>query len=199
MDTSDRSSQDVAATAILDLVLTAPPSTERTVLDDPSRRAKKIARSAARKASLLSGSLALPPGLLGWLTVLPEIYGVWKVQAQMISDIAAVYGKRSNLRREHMIYCLFKHVAAQLLRDVVVRVGERVIVQQTSLKIFQTLVQKLGVQLTTTVIGKSASRFIPLLGAATVSAYSYFDTLQVAKTAVDLFESDLVFDMPAGP
>lgn len=181
---------------ILDLVLIAPTTTEQTVLDDPARRARKIARSAARKASLLSGSLALPPGLLGWLTVLPEIYGVWKVQAQMISDIAAVYGKRSTLRREHLVYCLFKHVAAQLLRDVVVRVGERVIVQQTSVKIFQTLVQKLGVQLTTTVISKSASRFIPVLGAAGVGAYAYFDTLQVARTAVELFESDLVFDIP---
>ena len=167
------------------------------MLDDPARRAKTIARAAARKASLLSGSLTLPPGLLGWLTVLPEIYSVWKVQAQMISDIAAIYGKRSRLRPEHMVYCLFKHVAAQLLRDVVVRVGERVIVQTISLRLFQTLVQKLGARVTTAVVSKSALRFIPLLGAAGVSAYSYFDTLQVAKTAVNLFENDLVIEMPA--
>lgn len=95
------------------------------------------------------------------------------------------------------MYCLFKHVAAQLLRDVVVRVGERVIVQTISLRLFQTLVQKLGARVTTAVVSKSALRFIPLLGAAGVSAYSYFDTLQVAKTAVNLFENDLVIEMPA--
>lgn len=197
MGKPERSPQESAAQVILDLVLAAPPTAERAVLDQPSLRAKKIARSAARKASLLSGSLALPPGLMGWLTVLPEIYGVWKVQAQMVSDIAAVYGVRSHLRREHMVYCLFKHVAAQVMRDVIVRVGERVIIQETSIKLFHTIVQKMGAQVTTAVVSKSASRFVPLLGAAAVSAYAYFDTLQVAKTAVDLFENNLVFDMPA--
>jgi hypothetical protein len=35
---------------------------------------------------------------------------------------------------------------------------------------------------------------VPLLGAVTVGAYAYFDTAQVAKTAIDLFERDIVID-----
>jgi hypothetical protein len=179
--------------AIFDLVLRVPPSDEQT-LDLPAQRAHAISRSAARTASLIASSLSLPPGFLGWLTVLPELVGVWKLQAQMVSDIAAVYGKQKTLGREQMLYCLFKHVSAQLFRDVVVRVGERVVVQQTSLKILQSLAQQLGVQLTKTVISKSAARFVPLLGAVGVGAYAYFDTLQVAKTAVALFEQDIIID-----
>ena len=193
-----RMPQEVVANAMLDLVLTVPSSSQKAVAQ-PATHARKIARTAARKASLISGSLALPPGLLGWLTVLPELFGVWKVQAQMVSDIASVYGKRGTLNREKMLYCLFKHVSAQLLRDIAVRVGERVIIRETSLKFLQTVVQKLGAQVTTAVIGKSASRFVPLLGAMGVSAYAYFDTLQVAKNAVDLFESAVIIDAPATP
>jgi hypothetical protein len=181
------------AAAIFDLVIQVPPSADRA-LEQPAARAHAVSRAAARKASLLAASLSLPPGILGWLTVLPELLRVWKLQAQMVSDIASVYGKQKTLGHEQMLYCLFKHVSAQLFRDVVVRVGERVVVQQTSLKILQSLAQQVGIKLTKTIVSKGAARFVPLLGAVSVGAYAYFDTLQVAKTAVELFERDITID-----
>lgn len=187
------------AGAIFDLVLSVPTSTE-SALQNPVARAKVISRSAARNASLLSGSMALPPGFLGWLTVLPELYGVWKLQAQMVSDIASIYGKQSTLSSEQMLYCLFKHVSAQLFRDVVVRVGERVVVREASLKVLQAIAQQVGVKVTQAVLGKSISRFVPLIGAVGVGAYAYFDTLQVAKNAVELFERDMIIEAePVAP
>lgn len=179
--------------AVLALVLQVP-QTDEQAMALPAERAHAIARSAARTASVVSGSLSLPPGFLGWLTVIPELVGIWKLQAQMVSDIAGVYGKRKTLGREQMLYCLFKHVSAQLLRDVVVRVGERVVVQQTSLKVLQSIAQQIGVQVSKTVLSKGVSRFVPLLGAVGVGAYAYFDTLQVAKTAVELFEQTTIID-----
>lgn len=179
--------------AILDLVLQVP-TTRESALDQPARRAHTLARQAARNASLMAGSLSLPPGFLGWLTVIPELVGVWRLQAQMVSDIAGVYGKQKNLGREQMLYCLFKHVSAQLFRDVVVRVGERVLVRETSLKFLQALAQTIGVKVTQTVIRKGAARFVPLLGAVGVGAYAYFDTLQVAQNAVELFERDIIIE-----
>jgi len=59
----------------------------------------------------VAGTLALPPGPLGWMTILPEMVGVWKIQAQMVADIAALYGKTATLTQEQMLYCLFKHTA----------------------------------------------------------------------------------------
>jgi hypothetical protein len=112
-----------------------------------------------------------------------------------VSDIAAVYGKHATLGREQMIYCLFKHVSAQLFRDVVVRVGERYVVQTASLGFIQSAARLLGVKVTQRIIGKSAGRFVPLLGAIGVSAYAYFDTQQVAKTAIDLFTKEIVIDI----
>lgn len=182
--------------AVMALVLQVPDSNE-PVGQHPAERAHAIARNAARTASVLSGSLSLPPGFLGWLTVLPELVGVWKLQAQMVSDIAAVYGQRKTLGREQMLYCLFKHVSAQLLRDVVVRVGERVVVQQTSLKVLQNIAQQIGMQVSKAVLSKGVARFVPLLGAVGVGAYAYFDTLQVAKTAVELFERASIIDETA--
>lgn len=182
--------------AVLELVLHVPQSTEST-LAQPAERAHAIARTAARTASLVSGSLSLPPGFFGWLTVVPELVGIWKLQAQMVSDIASVYGKSKTLGREQMVYCLFKHISAQLFRDVVVRVGERVVIRQTSLRFLQNVAQQVGLQVSKVLISKGVSRFVPLLGAVSVGAYAYFDTLQVAKTAVELFERDLVIEADA--
>ena len=182
------------ADAMLQLVLQVPGSTE-PVRSHPAERAHAIARKAARTASVVSGSLALPPGIFGWLTVMPELVGVWKLQAQMVSDIASVYGKSKTLGREQMLYCLFKHMSAQVFRDVVVRVGERFVVKQASLKVLQALAQQLGIKVTKSVISKGASRFVPLVGAVGAGVYAYFDTLQVAKTAVELFERETVVDI----
>jgi len=179
--------------AILNIVLNVPTSRE-TRSDASQARAQALARSAAKQAALMSGSLALPPGFLGWLTLVPELVGVWKVQAQMVSDIAAVYGKSAYLGREQMVYCLFKHVSAQLFRDVVVRVGERMVMRGASQGLLQTIARTLGVKVTQKVMGKGLTRFVPLIGAVGVGAYAYFDTLQVAKTATELFSSEITLE-----
>lgn len=184
---------DSLSKAVFELVLHVPDSTE-TLWEHPAERAHAIARAAARTTSVVSASLALPPGFLGWLTVLPELVGVWKLQAQMVSDIAGVYGKSHSLGREQMLYCLFKHVSAQVFRDVAVQLGERVLIRQTSLKVLQGVAQQLGIQISKQMISKGAARFVPLLGAVGVGAYAYFDTLQIAKTAVELFEGQTVID-----
>lgn len=175
--------------AILGLILKIPASRETALPDDTQAqlRARLVARAAARKASLLAGSMALPPGPLGWVTFLPELVAVWKLQSQMVADIAGVYGQNATLTREHMVYCLFKHLSAQALRDVVVRVGERLLVQKTSGALLQGVAQKIGLQVSQKLLGKGLSRWVPVIGAVGVGAYAYFDTNRVADTAITLF------------
>jgi hypothetical protein len=82
-----------------------------------------------------------------------------------------------------MLYCLFRHMASHVLRDVVVRAGERAIVRQLSSTALSNVLGSLGMTVAQRAVGMSASRWIPLAGAAAVGAYAYWDTLQVAKTA----------------
>ena len=164
-----------------------PPRTGR--VDDAAHAAEEFARAAARKAAVLSGSLALPPGPIGMLTVLPDLYLIWKVQRQMVADIFALHGREAELTRSHMLYCLFRHMASQVARDVVVRAGQRVIVQQLSAGAIGALLRHVGVAVTKRVAGTAASRWVPLAGAAAVGAYAYWDTMQVAKSTCRLLAS----------
>ena len=183
--------------AIMDLVVRVPDSQEKSLADNLTQakaRAQAIARTAARQASVVASSMALPPGILGWLTVVPELIAVWNLQTQMVADIARVYGKSASMGREQMLYCLFKQVSAQVSRDVVVRVGQRFLIQRASTAVMQSLVKKLGVKVTQSVIGKSLSRFLPVIGAVGVGAYAYYDTTQVGQNAIELFSHDQVIE-----
>jgi hypothetical protein len=170
------------------------PSSTRKQAADPRRAAQALTRAAARKAAMTSGSLAMAPGPLGLLTVLPDLVAVWKLQSQLVSDIAAVYGRSATLSKEQMLYCLFKHSASQVVRDMVVRAGERYLIKRASVGLLQQTAKRLGMQLSQKVIGSSASRFLPVLGAIGVGGYAYYDTSKVAATAMELFEKGVTYE-----
>ena len=175
-------------TGVIERVIADVPAPRTHPVEHPDAAAERIARSAAKRAAFVSGSLALPPGPFGLLTVLPDIYVIWRTQRQMIADIFAVYGRTAELTHTHMLYCLFRHAASQVLRDVAVRSGQRFVVQQLSTQALSHAASKIGVVVSKRVLGSATSRWIPLAGAAAVSAYAYWDTLQVARTAQRLLD-----------
>lgn len=178
--------QEKAGQLLFDLVSTIP-RPQIVVGDDPLTTAQNLIDKAATKASLLSASLSLPGGPLGLLTTLPDIAGIWRIQAQLVADIAAAYGKSPLLQREEMIWCLFRHAAAQLLRDLAVRTGRRMLVQKLSSEVLTALLRRLGMAGARRFAGRSLTRLLPLIGAAASGAFAWFDTRAVGKTALEYF------------
>jgi hypothetical protein len=178
------------AQQILDYLSDVPPSREQP-REHPRARVDAIALAARRKAFLASSSLALPPGPIGWLTVLPELVAIWKIQAQMVADIAAVCGQHPKPTREQMLFCLFRHAAAQALRDLAVRAGQRWMVHAATAHSFHSIVHRIGLKLSERALGSSLARMVPLVGALGVGAYAWYDTRQVARTAFAMFSREV--------
>ena len=168
---------------LLERVVADIPAPDTTKAELPDSAAKSIARRAAKRAAILSGSLALPPGPLGFMTLLPDIYLIWQTQRQMVADIFGVYGRSAELTRTHMLYCLFRHAASHVVRDFAVRGGQRIVIRQLSGGALRSALGGIGVSVSQRLAGNAAGRWIPLAGAAAVGAYAYWDTLQVASTA----------------
>ncbi|MEO5766313.1 MAG: hypothetical protein ABIR52_13485 [Casimicrobiaceae bacterium] len=191
MDDSARAANDAdtrtlparAVENTIERIITAIPAPQTRPVDDPQSAAAAIARRAARRAAVLSGSLALPPGPLGLLTVLPDIYLIWQTQRQMVADIFALHGRSAELTRTHMLYCLFRHAASHVLRDVAVRTGQRVVVRQLTGSALSSALGSIGASVTQRMAGAAAGRWVPVVGAVAVGSYAYWDTQQVAKTA----------------
>lgn len=181
------------AEAILDFVSHVPDSSVAGSTA-PADAARRLASRAARRAALTAGSLALPPGPLGWLTLLPELLAIWKIQAQMVSDIAAAYGRHATLGREQMLWCLFRHTTAQAFRDLVVRMGDRLVFRQASYGVVERIARQVGIKLTRRTLGSGVARWLPVIGALGVGAYAHHDTGQVARTAIAMFEGEFAFE-----
>jgi len=167
------------------------PFSSEPASSDPKVRSRRLGSIAAMKAAAFSGALSMPPGPLGLLTLIPDLIGIWRIQAQLVADIAAVYGKTTWLTKEGLLYCLFRHGAAHALRDVVVRSGERLLIRQVTFRSMESLLQKVGLRVSQRLTAKAVARWLPIIGAVGVGAYAYYDTGEVAKTAIETFEAEL--------
>lgn len=168
---------------VIERIIADVPAPRAHAVERPDEAAARIARQAARQAALLSGSLALPGGPLALATLLPDLILLWRTQRQMVADLFAAYGRSAELTRSHMLYCLFRHAASHVLRDVAVRSGQRLVVRQLGPQALSRVAGTVGGAVGQRLVGAATTRWIPLAGAAAVSAYAYWDTLQVAKTA----------------
>ena len=183
--------------ALLFELITDIPESLHSPTENSDEKIKKLIRQAAVKASLVSATLSVPAGVTGVLTSIPDIAAIWRIQAQLVSDIAATYGKFAMLSREAMVWCLFRHSAAQLVRDIAVRTGSRIVVQKVSFAVLETLLKKIGLKVSTKFLGRAALRAIPAIGALGNGAYSFYDPTEVGKTAAAYFKA--LADNPEEP
>jgi hypothetical protein len=91
------------------------------------------------------------------------------------------------LTREQMLYCLFRHAASQAVRDLVVRTGQRWVVQAATTHTIRRVAERIGFKLSERALGSSLARMLPVAGAVGVGTYAWYDTRQVGRTAIAMF------------
>jgi hypothetical protein len=154
---------------------------------DPTEILESIVREAAWKSASISAFSALPPGPFGYLTILPELAILFRIQGHLIKDIASLYGKETLLNQELMLYCLFQKHKAEVFQSVVEESTLKIIIRPSSIRILETLLPQVGKSLT---INRS-SRWIPLLGAAISGSFSYWETLEIGKNTIRIFSKEI--------
>lgn len=166
------------------------PVSRRREESDADAKSRSLIEKSAIKAAFISATLSLPPGPAGYITLFPDLTGIWKLQRNMVSDIAAIYGKKSMLGREQMLYCLFRHSVSQVVRDIMVRTVTRITIEETIAAISEQILRRIGVHLARKTSSRFITRTIPVIGTLGAGAYAYYDTKQVGKTAMGLFTSE---------
>jgi len=177
--------------AILELISRVP-VTREPVAEQPARRAAALEAAAKSKTAAVSAAAALPPGPLGWLTLLPEAAMVWRVQSRMVADIAGAYGQADRLTPELMLHCLFRHSAGRAVGGLAVRAGERLLVRHASLRALQPVARAVAGRMARRVFARGAARWVPGLGSAAIAVYAWNDTAQIARTAIEAFSGEIV-------
>ena len=158
---------------------------------------KGLIRQSAVKSSSVSAALSIPGGVAGLLSVVPDVMTVWRIQAQMISNIAAAYGKNSLLTREQMLWCMFRQVGVGLVKELVIQQGGRFLVQHYGKKNLAELIRKLGLKLAHQQASRMAGRVLPVVGSLSAGALTYYDTHRVGKNAIRLYSREVILLPPA--
>jgi uncharacterized protein (DUF697 family) len=184
------------ATSILEVVARVPTSHEQPAAD-PAARVRVLTARAVRTTAALSAAAALPPGPIGWMTLLPELVAIWRIQARLVADVAAAYGRPQAATREVLLHCLFAHSIERPLGGFVVRVGERMLVRTASYRALQPVARSIAARLSRRTIGRGIARFVPVVGSVAVAAWAWRETTQVAHNAIEVFSREVEF-RPAG-
>ncbi|MDF3820700.1 hypothetical protein P3G55_12355 [Leptospira sp. 96542] len=160
-------------------------------IQPPGDLIRELTKNASYKSGLVSATCSLPPGPLGILSILPELLFIYKIQGQLVKDIAALHGKEIHVTRELLLYCLFKHGGAQVFRKIIEETSLKVLIRPTTVRVFQSALERIGVFISKSIIQKQFVRWVPLGGAVVTGTFAYFDTKRVGKTAEELFSKEI--------
>lgn len=161
---------------------------------DPTEIAKELAQSAAIKTAAISAGLSLPTGVFSIFTILPELFMVYRIQGHLIKDIASLYGKEALVTKELLIYCMFKQTSLHLVERLLEDAGTKIFIRPATIRFVESLLEKLGMNLSKKLIRTQLLKWLPLLGAALTGGLTYLDTKYVAATASGLFAKEILID-----
>ncbi|MBP7283719.1 MAG: hypothetical protein KBA66_19180 [Leptospiraceae bacterium] len=163
-------------------------------IGDPAIIAEELTQSAALKTAGISAGLSLPTGVFSIFTILPELFMVYRIQGHLIKDIASLYGKEALVTKELLIYCMFKQTSLHLVERLLEDVGTKIIIRPTTIRFIESILQKIGLNLSKNLIRKQMLKWLPLLGAALTGGFTYLDTKYIAATATGLFAKDILVE-----
>lgn len=158
---------------------------------NPEALVREVIKSASLKAGTISATCSLPGGAFGFITLLPELILIFRVQGNLVKDIASIYGKEAQLTKELLLFSLFKHGGAHLFRKFIEETGVKIMIRPTTVRAFQGILQKIGLDFSRRVVRNNLSRWIPFAGAALTGSFAYFDTRTVGTNAKAIFTKEI--------
>ena len=168
-----------------DLIMNLAPSD----VDLTGKSPDEMIKVASWKAFALSTVSGLAPGPAGWVTILPEIIAVTKIQINLVYAIAKHYGQSSRFNSGTVVL-IFANEAGIATRGVVAKVGERLIVRVISSKAVEALSRRIGVKIGARITQRIVGRWVPVVLAPVFGAFSKSMTTRIGREAVKLFSSD---------
>lgn len=155
------------------------------------KSAPSIINSYSVTNAAISGGASLVPGPWGMIAVIPEIAAVVRNQLAMIYDIGMAYGKSKVLTKELLAGVLLTALGSSA-GTLLVMQGSKVFVKRVSLRVFQKMIVILAGRITQQAIKSAISKWLPVVGAAAMAAWSNYLTRQVGKKAVEIFEKEII-------
>ena len=149
------------------------------------------------KNAAIAASSSLVPGPLGMLSALPEVVLVLRNQLRLIYDIGVAYGRSHDLEEEVLAGVLASSLGVGTM-GVLADQGGRLVIRKASTHMFTHVSSLVGRKVAQQALSSQISKWLPVLGAVAMAAWSRYITTQVGKKASSLLSCPIVIttDVP---
>lgn len=160
-------------------------------MDIEGKTPSEMVKSAAYKSSAVSGIATLPPGPTGFLTLLPELIAVTKIQMNLVYALAKYYNKAERLNTSIVLLIFANAVGVNAGRNLIRIHGRRVIVSVLRDTTVRELAKRVGIKITAKITSRAAGRFFSLFAAPIFATITYKSTKTIGKEAIRIFSREL--------
>ncbi len=149
--------------------------------------------SYTRNNAAISGGASLIPGPWGMAAVIPELTLVIRNQIQMVYDIGVANGKQAQLTKE-LLMGIFLTAMGSSAGSLLTIHGGKILVRRASLQVIQKIIAMLGGRVTQQVIKSTVSKWLPVVGAGAMAAWTGYMTKNIGEKANGLFKLEIEDD-----
>lgn len=120
---------------------------------------------AARKSFRISAALALIPGPVGFMSILPEAVALTKLQINLIYRIAGHYNRAEMVNKEIVLLILANVLGVAGGEVLIRRIGATLVIKSANTRIVRTLAKRVGTHVIDAAAQKAIGRWVPLASA----------------------------------
>lgn len=163
---------------------------EKPGVDDVDR----LIRDASNINAAISGGAGLIPGPFGMAVAIPEIALIIRNQLALIYDIGVAYGKDESVLTKELLAGVFASGAGAVGVGLLTMHGSKILVKRVSLRVLQKVINLLAGKVTQQVLKSMIAKWLPLVGAVAMAAWSKYTTVAVGKAAKKILSKDIEFE-----
>jgi hypothetical protein len=126
---------------------------------------------AARKAFKISTALGLIPGPIGFVSIIPEVVALTKLQINLIYRIARHYNRRETVDEEIILLILANVMGVAGGEALIRKAGAALVIKSANTRAVRALARRIGTRIIDRAAEKAIGRWIPLL---TAPLFGYF-------------------------
>lgn len=150
---------------------------------EPSGKPDDMIDEAAQRAFKISTALGLIPGPVGFLTILPEVVALTKLQINLIYRIARYYN-RSEIVNQQIVLLILANVTGVAGGEALVRkVGTTLVIRTANARLAKNLARKVGTHIIDAAVEKAIGKWIPVLTAPLFGYFSRSLTRKIGQEA----------------
>ena len=179
-----------------------------------------IITNAALMAGSVSAVASIPPGPIGWLTILPDLLAVTKIQMNLIFKIAKYYGQEDKVTKTTiaLVFARFtgvqaviseaqREVGKRIFEQTTIKASEKIImkglekvnvlvIERMTYEPLRKLLQKISQRIAGQVSSKIIGRWLIGISSVIFGTLSYKNTKKIAAVAVELFSKQIELSEP---